>query len=138
MSKIEAGTFGMLTEAERERLLKEKLERFRELQLEDIRQESRSMAERFEALKQQSEVPAREVFTLSQFMPHAGESTSSLLQEAIKYFETHDGCPFHETDEMCARGCATDGVWVRMGHPCWEFVERVKEISKAFTKPGNA
>lgn len=123
-----------LSELERENVLLRKQAELIKLQVREVREEVRSIEAR---AGRAAPSTSRETFTLSEFVPRKDGSPSTLLQEAIKFYETHDGCPLFE--QGCTRedpGC--NGVWVRMGHPCWQLVAHVKTIAGALTPRGDA
>nr|MDO8118960.1 hypothetical protein [Candidatus Sigynarchaeota archaeon] len=76
------------------------------------------------------ESPA-EVYSTEDFLVVGRDGSSSkLLSDAMKYYETHDGCPWYEDAEH--QHCKS--VWARMGSICPVLVGHVKELARNLKK----
>lgn len=100
-------------------------------QAAEVREECAALKARVDTLARET---SRDVFPLADFLPAVDGTPSRVLSESMRFYETHDGCPFFE-DGCCNREpVRCGGVWIRMGHPCWQLVARVKEIARAVSR----
>lgn len=119
---------------ERERQLLEKQRELLQRQASEIRNEFQTMKDRRDVL----DSPAKPTGATSSNRHRIADlidlkdpdGYAALLRDAIKYFETRDGCPY--LGEQCnsdeARTCHC--VWIKMGVTCRVFAERIKKDIK--------
>jgi hypothetical protein len=110
-------------EIEKENLLLRKEHELILRQSDELKQEVSSLQRRFDSMEKISD-PTTQRFSIKDFAELSGDGTSKLLINAMKYAETHSGCPFYH--DHCQGNDECGGVWVYLGSPCWTFVDRIK------------
>jgi len=131
--KGEAGLLNELDSLKKEKLLLEKQNKVIKKQALELRENFQELQERCIALESTSNKPTekyREHYTIPAFIDDAN-GPSLLLKNAVKYCETHDGCPFLSVG--CDHASHTDcnGIWVQMGVPCEMFAGKIKVCMKS-------
>ncbi|MHA1680729.1 MAG: hypothetical protein ACTSUE_06960 [Promethearchaeota archaeon] len=118
-----------MTDMERENLILKKQQQVITIQRDEVRRE---FIEKIEELRDCQDylagkkVNPREKYTLEQFMEKSPGGGSLLLQEAMKFYETHDGCPLYECSCNQSARARCESVWIRMGLPCSHLMERLQ------------
>lgn len=130
------GEEGLLSEVERlkkEKLLLEKQNKVMKKQASEIRENVQEMQEKYMTLESKAKKAAwnnQEHYTIPAFIDGI-HGPSPLLKNAVKFYETHDGCPFHAIGCDQAANAECHGIWIRMGVPCENFAVKIKACMKS-------
>lgn len=122
------------TDIEREKEILTKQKEVIKRQAEEMREEFQSMKHEYErTVKREYGIPETvECYKIKDFMELVEDGTPKLLHEAIKYYESHDGCPFYKDKCNISKNPECKGIWVKMGSPCFQLVKNVKKYLKTF------
>ncbi len=99
-----------------------------ERQTHEVQEEMAAMRKKIEHFVD-SEAPA-EQYSIDDFLVVGRDGSPKLLSDAMKYYETHDGCPWYTSAEN--QQCKS--VWARMGSICPVLVSNVKDILRNVKK----
>jgi hypothetical protein len=120
---------GEIEQNERERMLLKKEREVIMKQASEMRKEVKELHDQINLLERKGLAQPRERFAIVDLI---GQSCnmSSLLQNAVQYCETHDGCPFHVLgcDSTVAASCGS--IWIKMGSPCSKLAGKLKQAMK--------
>ncbi|MFX0101786.1 MAG: hypothetical protein ACFFCS_19635 [Candidatus Hodarchaeota archaeon] len=131
-SREDMGKQVEITDEDREKQILVKQKEVIKRQAEEMREEFQSMREEYvKVVKNGSdEATNRECFKIDHFMELEPDGTPTILNTAIKYFESHEGCPFFKDKCELSENANCKGVWIKMGSPCFHLVKNVKKYIK--------
>ncbi|MHA1848036.1 MAG: hypothetical protein ACTSXU_10355, partial [Promethearchaeota archaeon] len=106
-----------------------------QIQAHEILEGFYSLLEKYDDLKAQvvdgsGDIEFRDKYTIEDFLNFMDtDDDSNPLNNAVTYYETHDGCPLYPNCDMRdVKVC--EGVWVRMGSPCLYLIKNIKRYSR--------
>ncbi|HME50726.1 MAG TPA: hypothetical protein VKM55_00785 [Candidatus Lokiarchaeia archaeon] len=131
--KREERLLSELDKLKKEKTLLEKQNMVISKQATEIRENFQEMRAEYAALenkvKKEAEIN-KEQYMISAFIDGI-HGPSSILKNAVKYCETHDGCPFLSIGCDQSSHAECHGIWVRMGVPCATFAGKIKTCMKS-------
>lgn len=122
-----------LDKLKKEKLLLEKQNKVIKKQATELRENYQEMRTKYCALENKIQKEAegnQEHYTIPNFIDGI-HGPSLILKEAVKYCETHDGCPFLTIGCDYASPTECHGIWIRMGVPCEMFAGKIKTCMKS-------
>ena len=131
--KREESLLSELEKIKKEKLLLEKQNKVIKKQASELRENFQEMREKYTSIekKQKKETERnQEHYTIPAFIDNT-RGPSLFLKNAVKYCETHDGCPFQAIgcDQSLQAEC--NAIWIRMGVPCETFAAKIKTCMKS-------
>lgn len=73
----------------------------------------------------QEPLGSKEKYSFTKFLILSPDGSSLLFQDAMKFYETHDGCPLYPDGCPHHEKVDCNGIWVKMGSPCWYLFQTV-------------
>ena len=122
-----------LDKLRKEKLLLEKQNKVIKKQASELRENFQEMREKYTVIesKVKNETASnQEHFTIPALIDGI-HGPSLILTNAVKYYETHDGCPFLAIGCDHSSPAACHGIWIRMGVPCEPFAVKIKACMKS-------
>ena len=131
--KREENLLSELDKLKKEKLLLEKQDKVIKKQASELRDDFQEIREKYIVIESDLKKKAeknQEHYTIPAFIDSI-HGPSLLLKNAVKFYETHDGCPFQAIG--CDQGSQAEcyGIWVRMGVPCDTFAVKIKTCMKS-------
>ena len=131
--KREAVLMNEVDQLKKEKLLLEKQNKVIKKQASEIRDNFQEMREKYNAIESKLKDTTeknQEHYSIPAFIDKTN-GPSTLLKNAVKYCETHDGCPFLAIGCDQGKHAECHGIWVRMGVPCETFAGKIKTCMKS-------